>query len=198
MGFQINIPEMKKKTEIEDKILFKINNDLQECVNDIEYVKNNFTPVKTEIKTTSIDYDKNKYYKPTDNKILETTNYTELELKLFQHANIIYSIFQCFYSKRKNYMGMNLTGLVQGKMETGLGFRSSIIKSSITNAVNDELKKIIHQFFMEETNFNNINIYKINSNSFKWQDFYSEQIKFNYIYLIANLHSKEYFFILGK
>jgi hypothetical protein len=151
------------------------------------------------METTMVDNYDNKYFKLTDNKILETTNFDELESKLFQHSNTIYSIFQCFYLKRKNYMGMNLTGLVQGKMETGLGFKSSITKLSISNIKDDELKKIVcFQFFAEETDFNNINIYKMNSNSFKWENFYLNQIEFKHIYLIADLHSKKYFFILEK
>lgn len=47
-GFQINIEEMKKKTEIEDRLLFDINKNLQEYVGNLEYVRNNFTQIESE------------------------------------------------------------------------------------------------------------------------------------------------------
>jgi len=185
MNYQINIPEMKRKTEIEDRLLFEINKNFQEYLNDIDYVKNNFIEI---IEKNNLFSKKYFYY----NNFIQNVN---IKTKLFEYPNKIYSIFQCFYLKRKNYMGMNLTGLVQGKMETGLGFRSSIIKMSISNIKDEELKNIISNQFTE-SEMVEINIYKINSNGFEWKD-YEVEI-FQNFYLIANLKEKKYFFILEK
>lgn len=182
-NFQINIPEMKRKTEIEEKLLFDINKNFQEYLNDIDYIKKNF--VKKNVK-----FETKKY---------TSVEFEELETKLFELANFVYSIFQCFYLKRKNYMGMNLTGLVQGRMETGLGFRSSIIKSSYKNLKDSKLITIINDLFYNceknnQTDQTNINVYKIKSINIKWDEFNLNPRE--YVYLVANLDTKEYFFIL--
>ena len=187
MNYQINIPEMKRKTEIEDRLLFEINKNFQEHLADIEFISNNFVEI-----TEKTNLDEKKYFY-VDN-VIEDKN---IKTKLFEYPNTIYSIFQCFYLKRKNYMGMNLTGLVQGKMETGLGFRSSIVKMSMSTIKDEELKNIIGIKFYE-ADTTEINIYKINSNGFGWKDYGYEHEIFQYIYLVANLKEKRYFFILEK
>ena len=97
--------------------------------------------------------------------------------------------------KRKNYMGINLTGLIQGKMETGLGFRSSIVKITYSNIKDEELKNIINKIFLQyETK--DIKIYKINTNGFGWKDYGIEN--YQNIYLISNLDQKKYFYIIEK
>lgn len=190
MGFEINMEEMKKKTEIEDKLLFNINSKFQEYTNEIQYIKNNYSQIEN-------NFNIKKYI--SSNLILsnnndDTNKLNELEIKFLDYPNTIYSIFQCFYLKRKNYMGMNLTGLVQGKMETGLSFRNSIIKSSPFGIKDDELKNIINKYFKDD--LDSINIYKIKSNGFKWKD--NNLDNFQFIYLIANLSKEQYFFILEK
>jgi hypothetical protein len=185
MNYQINIPEMKRKTEIEDRLLFEINKKFQENLNDIEYIKNNFVEIIVEN-----NLDGKKYFYANN-----VTNHENIINKLFEHPNTIYSIFQCFYLKRKNYMGMNLTGLIQGKMETGLGFRSSVVKMSISTVKDKELKNIICSQFTE-SEATDINIYKINSNGFGWKD-YGIEI-FQNTYLITDLKEKKYFFIFEK
>ena len=170
-GFQINIEEMKKKTEIEDRLLFDIDKNLQEYVGNFEYVRKNFTQIESEFNSPN------------------TSDMIELEVKLFEYPNTIYSIFQCFYLKRKKYMGMNLTGLVQGKMETGLGFRSSIIKQN-SNFIKDErIKSHIIVKFGELTR--DIIVYKIKSSCFKWNKFNLDI--HNYYYIVVNLDTKKYF-----
>lgn len=170
-GFQINIEEMKKKTEIEDRLLFDINKNLQEWVGNLEYVRNNFTQIESEFNSPN------------------TSDMIELEAKLFEYPNTIYSLFQCFYLKRKNYMGMNLTGLVQGKMETGLGFRSSIVKQN-SNVIKDErIKSYIVKKLGEP--IIDIIIYKIKSPGFEWNKF---NLSVNdYYYIIVNLNTEKYF-----
>ena len=170
-GFQINIVEMKKKTEIEDRLLFDINKNLQEYVGNLEYVRKNFTQIESEFNI------------PNTNDILE------LETKLFEYPNTIYSIFQCFYLKRKNYMGMNLTGLIQGKMETGLGFRSNIIKQNSNDIKDKRIKSHIVNKFGEP--IIDIIVYKIKSSSFEWNKF--GLLSSNFYYIIANIDTKKYF-----
>jgi len=133
----------------------------------------------------------------TNQNQVQTQTQTNINIqdKLFEFPNTIYSIFQCFYLKRKNYMGMNLTGLIQGKMETGLGFRSSINKMAFKSLKDEELKVIINRYF-SESDTNSINIYKINSNGFKWEDYFLKS--YQYIYLIADLQIQKYFFVFEK
>ena len=161
MNYQINIPEMKRKTEIEDRLLFEINKNFQEHLTDIEFISNNFVEI-----TGQNNLEGKKYFYA--NNVIKDKN---IITKFFEYPNKIYSIFQCFYLKRKNYMGMNLTGLIQGKMETGLGFRSSVVKLSYINIKDEELKNIICSQFLESDVINDINIYKINSNGFGWKDY---------------------------
>lgn len=169
-GFQINIEEMKKKTEIEDRLLFDINKNLQEWVGNLEYVRKNFTQIESDFNTN-------------------TNNIIELETKLFEYPNTIYSIFQYFYLKRKKYMGMNLTGLVQGKMETGLGFRSNIIKQNYNLIKDERIKTHIIDKFGEHVS--DIIVYKIKSGCFEWDKF--DLPIYDYYYVVVNLDTKKYF-----
>jgi|688.fasta_scaffold546972_2 hypothetical protein len=183
MNYQINIPLMKKKTEIEDKLLSNINKNFQEYLSDIEYIKNNFTQI-------NFVSNSKKYSNINDLFLLDQS----IQDKLFSHPNTIYSIFQIFYLKRTDYMGMNLTGLIQGKMETGLGFRTSIIKSSLLEIKDNELSDIVNKY-LSLTNKENVNIYKITFNGFKWNE---DLPAYTYFYIIADLTSSKYFFLLEK
>lgn len=173
-GFNINIVEMKKKTEIEDRLLFDINKNLQEYIGNFEYVKKNYAQIESEFNTDDIK---------------NIININELETKLLEYPNIIYSLFQCFYLKRKNYMGMNLTGLVQGKMETGLGFRSNIIKQNYNDIIDEKIKSYIVKKFGEIKS--DILLYKIKSSGFEWDKF-GLSVN-NFYYIILNLNTKKYF-----
>lgn len=180
-GFQININEMKKKTEIEERLLFNINKNLQEYVGNLEYARKNFIQIESEFNTND-----------SDTNDSDTNNTSELETKLLDYPNIIYSIFQCFYLKRKNYMGMNLTGLVQGKMETGLGFRSNIVKQNLDDIKDEKIKFSIIDKFGEP--LTDIIVYKIKSSGFEWDKF---GLSINhYYYIVVNLNTKKYFICL--
>lgn len=177
MNFQINLPEIKKKIEIEDKLLFNINKKFIDYINELDYIKNNFDMIDININTN--------YFLSTNSK--------ELENKLLDYPNTIYSIFNCFYVQRKNYIGMNLTGLVQGKIETGIGLRDCIIKSFIKQTKNLNLIQIIKKYFDCK---NNVYIYKIKSNTFKWQELNLNT--YNFFYIIINFTTKQYFILLEK
>lgn len=187
MSFQINIPEMKKKTEIEDRLLFTINKDFQECINDSNYIKNNFTKIDGKFNNMINEINETNETNETNKANIE--NKVGLETKLLEYPNTIYSIFQCFYLKRKNYMGMNLTGLVQGRMETGLGFRSNIVKLNYNEIKEQRIKSYIIKNFGELTD--NILIYKIKSGNFEWDKFGLSSC--NFYYIVANLDIKKYF-----
>ena len=118
MNYQINIPEMKRKTEIEDRLLMQINKNLSTNKNDIEWMGKNF--LYDDICLLSANTNTNKYINLNTNNFSNPEDKNKLIKKLLEYPDKIYSIFQCFYLKRKNFMGMNLTGLVKGKMETGL------------------------------------------------------------------------------
>lgn len=186
MGFEINIPIMKKKTEIEDKLLYDINNNFQEFINDIDWIKNN----STQCDAICEDLKNHKYSTQAN---LTHTNL--IQTQLFEYPSKIYTLFQCFYSQRKNYMGMNLTGLVQGKMETGLGFRNNVVKMSLQSMKDNELKNIITNVF-SNTDILNIGVYKINTNGFEWEKYNVD--KFIYVYVIVDLELKKYFFVYEK
>ena len=176
-SIQINIEDMKKKIEIEDKLLFDINNNLQEYISNFKYIRNNFTQIESEFNT-----------------LLNINNIdiiTELETKLFEYPNTIYSIFQHFYSNRKNYIGMNLTGLVQGKIETGLGFRSNIIKQNFNDIKDTRIKSYIIKKFDKFTS--DTIIYKIKSSGFEWNKFGSTSTQCDFYYIIVNMNINKYF-----
>jgi hypothetical protein len=144
-----------------------------------------------------LDFESNKYFSINNlnqqSKQIQSNH--DIQDKFFEYFNTIYSIFQCFYIKRKDYFGMNLTGLIQGKMETGLGFRSTIIKIAFSSIKDEELKNITNTYF-SDFNTNSINVYKINLNGFKWTEYGLDIHK--YIYLIADLSIQKYFFVLEK
>lgn len=198
MNFQINVHEMKKKTEIENKLLFDINKKLIEYKNDIKIIYENYT-----IDCDGLDYDINT---DTSGNKFQNINFNYLNdllvddknnfiKKLFEYPETLYSIFMFFYSKRKDYMGINLTGLVDGKMETGLSFRKSIDKINPENVNNSELKKII--FSKYKNNIDNVIIYKINSKLFPWDEYLIKNKYENY-FIVGNLHTKKFEILLEK
>lgn len=177
-GFNINIEEMKKKTEIENMLLFTLNKTFQEYIADIKYAKNNFEKIDSDFGISDLK---------------QISEIKELETKLLEHPDTIYNLFQCFYIKRKSVMGMNLTGLIQGKMETGLGFRSHITKQNYYSIKDDKIKNIVMKRFTEhETNImSNIIVYTIKSGTFEWDKFGLE--KSSVYYIIINPITQKYF-----
>ena len=207
MNIPINIVEMKLKTQIENNLLNQINTDLKECVGDLEYIQekcqynilkqinsidkvfpNKIIELNKLIEKISSNQNKNKISK---------SEHTDIVKKMFTYAYQFYWIFQCFYLKKKDYMGMNLTGLVNGRMETGLSFRNSISKMSFKDFVSKEigLGPDLSVIFDEPENINNINVYKIKSSKFKWDEEGFEQT-YNNIWIITDLDAKEYCIIL--
>ncbi len=184
----INIVEMKRKTEIENNILKKINDDLNQCVIEI------YDIMKNSIYDDNLKIFSNKYIclnsflekqpKNIDKKLLVN--------KLFTHAQQTYNAFQYFYMKKKDFMGMNLTGLIDGKIETGLGFRNCIIKFFFKET---QIKYTeLFELFEKELGLeNNLIFYRIKSNTFKWTDF-SLPIYDNY-YIIYNHSYKKYYIL---
>jgi len=183
--------EMKKKTEIENNLLDKINSDLKECNDDLQYIEKNYKLTLT-MNMTMILINSNKLVLLDqiiiDKNIIPETK-TKLIDKLFIHINQTYWIFQYFFLKKKDFMGMNLTGLVKGKMETGLGFRNSLEKIQF-NLIKSKYPELIPIFKP------NLMVHLVKSNSFKWDDFGLDMYK-NFI-VISDLETKEYFIVLEK
>jgi len=191
MNYNINLMEMKKKTEIENNLLDKINSDLKECNDDLQYIEKNYKLTLT-MNMTMILINSNKLVLLDqiiiDKNIIPETK-TKLIDKLFIHINQTYWIFQYFFLKKKDFMGMNLTGLVKGKMETGLGFRNSLEKIQF-NLIKSKYPELIPIFKP------NLMVHLVKSNSFKWDDFGLDMYK-NFI-VISDLETKEYFIVLEK
>lgn len=200
-NFNINLVEMKKKIDIENNLLTLINTNLKECFNDIQYIKKNYNMV-------SIIMNKNENLENTKSNFIlleqiieKTIDYeTKAKLfnKLFEYVEQIYWYFQYFFLKKKDFMGMNLTGLIQGKMETGLGFRNTLEKMpiSLVETKYSELFQIIHFINLENFVKPNNMIYKINANSFKWNEYGLEM--YSNLFIITDLDTEKYYFIVSK
>jgi hypothetical protein len=197
INMPVNIVEMKLKTQIENNLLNQINTDLKECFNDLEYIYKNHKYV------SSVTIEKTICNKITSLENLSTTNnleigqvpINELLKKLFNHAYQFYWLFQYFYLKKKDFMGMNLTGLVNGKMETGLSFRNAISKISWEQFICKELgfgKDVLEQLNLGNSDTTSINVYKIKSSSFKWEENGFAQTH-DYFWIISDLNKGEYF-----
>lgn len=188
--FNVNFLEMKKKTEIENNLLIKINQDLQNCFNDINYIKNNCKYFSIFDNEYNFIYDN--LYSLSNIEKIHNINQEIIEnliVKLFDHSNKTFWIFQYFYLNKKEFMGINLTGLVNDKMETGLGLRNNIEKLTLTYAKNK-----YHDF----VNFikSNYIVYKIKSHTFEWNKFNLES--YVNFFIIANLDKSQFTIILEK
>jgi len=162
MNIPVNVVEMKLKTQIENNLLIQINTNLKECVDDLEYIYKNYKYSSNII--NCIGFIENIFH----NKIISLENLVKkqnlqsrhenimvLVEKLFTHTYQFYWIFQYFYLKKKDFMGMNLTGLVNGRMETGLSFRNTISKISFDEFITKELnlqKDILNKFINLDDN----------------------------------------------
>jgi len=208
MNIPVNVVEMKLKTQIENNLLIQINTNLKECVDDLEYIYKNYKYSSNII--NCIGFIENIF----PNKIISLENLVKkqnlqsrhenimvLVEKLFTHTYQFYWIFQYFYLKKKDFMGMNLTGLVNGRMETGLSFRNTISKISfdefITKVLNLQ-KDILNTFINLDDNLvTNINVYKVKSLNFKWNEEGFDKI-YDYFWIISDLNSKEYFIMITQ
>lgn len=209
----VNIVEMKKKTEIENNLLMKINTDLEECYNDLGFIYKNYTMREQNCENITFTlYSIDKIFeKKSELSELELSKLKKnLVEKLFNKVNTIYHVFKYFYDKKKDFMGMNLTGLVQGKMETGLSFRNTMEKISSQNILKKypEVSTLINLSDLSDSSdssdLSNLNLnlsssiimYRIKTESFEWNDFGLE--KYSNLFVISNLNTKEYFLLFEK
>jgi hypothetical protein len=195
MNLQINIAQMRKKTEIETKLLEQINFDLGCCVTDLKniYQTHKLNPIVLDNDKSNLD--KSKLYDIT--KILEINNIdnqnqTKLSEKLFAHIEQTYYAFQYFYLKKRDFMGMNLTGLIDGKMETGLGFRNCLDKLS-NNTIETKYPEL---FNMIEANNYEFNVWKIKSDTFGWGEYGLEIFK--NVIVISNPTENIFYLLVEK
>lgn len=188
MNLQINIAQMRKKTEIETNLLEQINLELSSCVNELKNVYQTqlispFEMVNEQIKLDDIIsiLEKNNTNSETQNKLIQ---------KLFAHVEQTYYAFQFFYLKKRDFMGMNLTGLIDGKMETGLGFRKCLEKMSKT-AIKSKYPE-----FLQMTESNDFEIWKIKTDTFGWEEYGLNS--FNNILIISNLKNNSFYLFVEK
>lgn len=126
MNYNIDYEEMTKKTNIENNLLSAINSNLFNSLEDIKEIhsmskyhsNNDIIQLDNLINIESL----------INNDSSQTDKLSKLIDKIVSHAKTSYNAFQYFYLNKKSFMGMNLTGLVDGKIETGLGFRNTIVK----------------------------------------------------------------------
>lgn len=201
MNIPINIVEMKLKTQIENNLLIQIDKNLKECFDDLEYVNKNYKYSSNDIISLIENIFPNKVISlenliKKQNLLTKHANIMVLVEKLFTHTYQFYWIFQCFYLKKKDYMGMNLTGLINGRMETGLSFRNTISKMSFDEFINKELNFQKDNINQLNTLDHNINVYKIKSLNFKWNDEGFDKI-YEHIWIISNLNKNEYYIMIS-
>jgi len=192
---EINTNQMRKKTEIENNLLQTINDDLKECVDDLEFI-HKFFKLSSFV---SFDNDSGliELTKIFSSNNIDLDSNAKLVKKIFNNANIIYYAFQYFYLKKSDFMGMNLTGLINGKMETGIGFRNSLKKLS-NKLAQKSYPNLFSQFQSILSNSNSIekvSFYLIKSDQINWENAIN-QIYNNFL-IITNYETKEYF-IFGQ
>ena len=194
MNYQINIAQMRKKTEVEFNLLEQINQELKSCKEDLKniYETKKITPI-IELDNYSKLNNCSKLDDITnifDKKNIDMEIQNKLMKKLFAHIENTYNAFLFFYLKKRDFMGMNLTGMIGGKMETGLGFRKCLEKLSYHS---------IKTKYPELLNFNSINncdIWKVKSDIFEW-DKYDLELFINII-IISNYKDNLFYLLVEK
>jgi hypothetical protein len=191
---QINLEQMRKKTEIENNLLNQVEENLRNCMDELDGVNKNYSII---LNFSEYNLNNQNKFIPI-NKIFDqieqieqkqNTQCSKLYSKLFAHVNQTYWAFQYFYLKKKDFMGMNLTGLVNGKVETGLGFRNCFEKIN-QNLMYKKYSDLI-KLFGTITDKDILQIYKIKSNTFGWEEFGLGN--YSYFYIGTNLSTQEYF-----
>jgi hypothetical protein len=165
MSFQLDLSIARKKLEIENQLIENINSDLLICLNDINWINTNC-------------------------KLINNSEQINLiNSKIFNCVNDLYNGFTFFYLKRKDFMGMNLTGLTGKKIETGLSFRNCMIKSNF-DFIKKNFSELADVIKSELTNFNlnNLNYYKILTENFNFEF----EKKFKYIIIVCDISEKIY------
>lgn len=188
MNSKINIAQMRKKTQIENNLLEQINLELKSCKDELNQI---YSTQKITSNLTFTDSKLINIYKIFDEKNIPYEKQNKLVEKIFTHIEQTYWAFQYFYLKKKDFMGMNLTGLIDGKMETGLGFRKCLEKISIQDIKSKypELYKI-NEHYVD-------NIWKIKSDTFGWKEYGFDIVPKNII-VISNHDSNTYSILLEK
>lgn len=186
---QVNIEQIKKKTEIENNLLSRINCDLKECVEDLEFIHKYY-----EYNDFTNNYDPNlvsltKIF--INNNIGDSENKKQVIKKIFDNVAHTYYAFQYFYIKKNDFMGMNLTGLINGKMETGIGFRNCIVKLLSTNIIKNY--PIMYEYYKD--NLDNYSFYLLKSDQINWNNQINQHYK--YFLLISDYANKQYY-IFGQ
>lgn len=187
MNLQINIAEMRKKTEIENNLLEQINLELSSCKDDLKNIYQTQQLISVEMENNSKFYDITKIF---DSNGITLYKQNKLIEKLFLHVEQTYYAFQYFYLKKRDFMGMNLTGLIDGKMETGLGFRKCLEKLSITT-IKSKYSELLQ--FSESTDYC---IWKIKSDTFGWGEHGLETFT-NFI-VISNSKDNLFYLLVQK
>lgn len=179
MNYQIDIKQMKKKTEIENNLLEQINSELKSCKDELKNIyqsKQIYSIFKIdENNNLKLDDLTNIFKKQNINNVVQN----KLVEKLFAHVEQTYYAFQYFYLKKKDFMGMNLTGLIDGKMETGLGFRKCLEK--IPNSTIKSKYSELENYYQ----IDNCDIWKVKSDKFGWND-YGLQLYKNFYVIVTN------------
>ena len=184
---QINFEQIKKKIEIENNLLSRINCDLKECIDDIEFI---YKYYKYNDFTNNLDSNLISLTKIFENNIINNEDNTQTQIikKIFDNVNNTYYAFQYFYIKKNDFMGMNLTGLINGKIETGIGFRNCIIKL-VPTLLNKNYPILYLQY---KNNIDNYSFYLLKSDQINWNNIINQNYK--YFILISDYANKQYNF----
>lgn len=187
MNYQINIAQMRKKTEIETNLLEQINFELKYCMGELKNIYLTQKLNLIELDDNSKIYDICKIFVEHNIDLDIQNKFIE---KFFAHVEHTYYAFLYFYMKKKDFMGMNLTGLIQGKMETGLGFRNSLDKLS-QNTI-----KIKYPNLSNIIEKNGCEVWKIKSNNFGWIDYKLDL--FTNVLVVSNSKDNSFYLLVEK
>lgn len=210
MNLQINPTEMRKRTEIENNLLKTINCDLKECIEDLEYIYKFFDFLSFNNSNNNqekLDFGLVELTQIFIDNQVDSKLHNQIVKKIFDNANTIYYAFQYFYLKKSDFMGMNLTGLINGKMETGLGFRNSLKKlptklvlkffpniyAQIQNYLVDNRTK--SDSILDTNPIDKISFYLIKSDQIDWKNKINQVYK-NFL-IVSDFETKKYF-IFGQ
>lgn len=192
----LDIGKMRQRTQIENNLLIQINQNLEECFNDLKWINTNCV-FENEYKT-KLDSGNNKVIELSHLGLSIDDLTKHFVPKLFDMISNTFCVFQYCFNKRKDFMGMNLTGLIDEKVETGLSFRNVIEKMSLEQIkknnpnIYDYANLYLDLEFAEQSR--GYTVYKIKSQSDEYKKLWSKYGLDNYScwYLIFNANSNKY------
>lgn len=163
MSFQLDLNVARKRLEIENQLVENINSDLLICLNDINWIRTNCLLANSNL----------------------INNSNEFVNGVFDCANELYKCFTFFYLKRKDFMGINLTGLAGEKIETGLSFKTSMIKSNF-DQIKKNYTKLSNQILADlaDLKVDNFNCYKIFTKNYN--------LNVDYVIILCDIQEKKY------